>query len=806
METLWQNWRFGLRSLRRSPGFTITVVCTLALGIGAATSVFSVAYGILLKPLPMRDPQRVLALWAFNPLLQPDHVPLNFPEYRALARETSAFETMAAYDYHGTWPQTVRFGDTATTLSVATVTGNFFDVLGVHPRAGRLLRPDDDLRGAGIVAVISDRLWFRAFGNDPAVVGKTFTMYGREIPIVGVAPLGMDFPRGADLWLPITAYGADPDTANFYFDVIGRLHRGASVGQVRSELGAFLVRPSEPHRDNERSLASILQPVARPVSDVILGDVRPALRVVVAAVALLLLVTCINVANLMLVRAIARRREFSVRAALGAGGGRIVGQMLVENAAMVMAGGALGVLSGWIAVRTFVAIAPATIPRIDEVTVNGPVLAGALALSIGLMVVFALLPAVFTDRLSLIDSLRERRTEEGGATMQRARALLVGSQVAIALSVLVAAGVVLRSFEALVHLNLGFTTDHLVVARLGTTPAIKDESGYNQALDEVLARLRSEPGVASATSLFVPPFKLTGLDVAYMLPESPKWQERPMLDELTADSAYFHTLGIPLRRGRAFTADDRAGSAQVIIVDEALAAQFWPQQDPIGKRLAIDDNGMRTVVGVVGETRYRDWLTPRASVYVPYRQTAPDYPLFALYLAVRTKGDPGKLISSLRHTVQSANPDLTVSQITTLAQSAEVTRAQPRLNALLLGGFGISILLLTGLGLYSVAATYVRYREFELSVRMALGARPDQVLSLVLRQGMTIVVAGAAVGVVAGVAGAGLLRSVSFGVQPRDPVAFGAALLLIGTVAILALWLPARRAAKANPADALRAG
>lgn len=804
LSSLWQDLRFALRNLLRTPGFTVAAVLTLALGIGAATSVFSVAYGVLLAPLPFRDPSQLYVLHANNPTGQPSHFPLSGEEFKAFAREQKDAAQMGAYFYYGATETFVRFADTSAVVAVATVTGGLFDVLGAHPQVGRLLRPDDDISGSPWVVVASDGFWRRAFGGSPSIVGAKITVNSRPTTIVGVAPPGLALPAGTDLWLS-SAYLTRGDTLGSFFDVVARFNRGTTVSHLSTSLGAFLRSKTEPHSGPEQQLQSILTPVVLPLSDVMLGDVRPAIRVVGGAVALLLLVTCINVANLLLIRAVGRRREFAVRAALGAGRGRIARQVLVESGVLAATGGALGVAAAWAATRLFVALAPAGVPRIEDVGFNGPVVAVALVLSIGVALFFGAFPAAMSSRLSLVDHLRERR-DAGNSATHRARSLLVGAQVTVAIAVLVAAGVVIRNFDQLIHLDLGFRTSNLALVRIGVADTMfaKNPTAYLDALTRIRARMRAMPGVANVTEMLTPPFHDAGLDVGYSLPGDPPTGAtgRPMIDTRLADENYFKTLGIRLLRGRVFTADDNEQAARVTVVDETLARQVWPHQNPLGQQIGIGTT-MYTVVGVVGETNFRDYFHPRQTWYIPVHQAVTGWR--PGILGVRTLGDPALLFKSLNTAVHDTDPHLYAASVSTLDEGVDATMETPRLDALLLGGFAAAILLLTALGLYSIAATYVRKREYEIGLRIALGAQYGEVVRLVVRQGIGVVVVGAVAGLVVAIAGAGVLQSVLYDVSPRDPRSVVVAITAVLVVALLAFYLPVRRAARANPADALRA-
>ncbi|MFI5229798.1 MAG: ABC transporter permease, partial [Gemmatimonadales bacterium] len=479
--------------------------------------------------------------------------------------------------------------------------------------------------------------------------------------------------------------------------------------------------------------------------------------------------------------------------------------VLVESATLAVGGGLLGLACAWGATRLFVAIAPPGLPRLDNVGVDGPVLAVALALSIGVALVFGAFPAAMSGRVPLVDSLRERR-DAGSAITHRARSLLVGAQVTVAIAVLVSAAVVTRSFDRLVHRDLGFRTNDLVFVRIGVVDTMfaKSRPSYLDAVARIIARIRQIPGVAGATAMLTQPFHSAGLDVGYSLPSDPPTGAtgRPMIDTRLADEDYFRTFGIRLLRGRTFTADDNERSALVTVVDESLAREVWPGENPLGKKIGIGTT-FYTVVGVVGQTSFRDYFHPRETWYVPVRQAIPGWrPGF---IAVRTRGDPALLFRALRAAVRETEPRLITSSITTLDQGVDATMEQPRLDALLLGGFAGAILVLTALGLYSIAATYVREREFEIGLRIALGAQYSEVVRLVVRQGLSVVIVGAGIGLVVAITGAGVLRSVIYDVNPRDPWSMALSIAAVILAALVAFYLPVRRAARANPADALRA-
>jgi len=523
--------------------------------------------------------------------------------------------------------------------------------------------------------------------------------------------------------------------------------------------------------------------------------------VVAGAVVLLLVVTCFNIASLTLVRTLARQREFAVRSALGAGRARIARQTLTESIVRCALGGLLGVLCSWIGVRLFVLSAASTIPRAESIGMQIPALVATLVLCAVVAILFGAIPATMSAHLSLTAALAERG-EARSVRAQRIRGLLVGAQVAVAIVTLAAAAVIGRSFARLAHDDLGFAPEHLIIARFGQTATVGDLSAWNEAVERAIARVRQVPSVTHATPLLITPFRATGNDLGYSLPgDAPgAATNRPMADYLGADDDYFKTIGISLREGREFTSEDRAGSARVAVVDELLAKQAWPGKNPIGQQIGAGST-FYTVVGVVGSTRYRDLLAPRATLYTPFAQT----PQFGeSYVAIRTSSDPATVIATARRVVRDTDARLFLADFAAMGDRIDTSLVTPRVSALLIGVFAFASLALTGIGLYAVVATIVRQRRFELGVRMALGATPAQIARLILAHGVLIVGAGAAVGLGCVIAFGRALEALAYVTTSRDPIAVGLALAAIGVVAGAALLMPTRRAARTNPADILR--
>jgi predicted permease len=480
--------------------------------------------------------------------------------------------------------------------------------------------------------------------------------------------------------------------------------------------------------------------------------------------------------------------------------------VLAESAVVSLAGGVLGLGAAWYAVRLFALFAPPTIPRAHEIAINAPVIAAAFAVCAVVTICFGLVPVFATSDVSLVDSLRERRSGDASPIARRMRALLVGLQVAIA--VLVAAAAVARSFDALEHDNLGFHPERLIVARIAQTATVGDAAAWSATVQQAIQRIRAVAGVTHASGLTAPPFGVVGNDLAYELPDDPRGaKERPFVDFLGADADYFNTLGIALKKGRLFNDRDRTGSTRVAVVDELLVHQAWPNKDPIGQQIGVGPLAYH-VIGVVAPTRYRDLLAPRATLYAPYAQvtfTGGDF-LVPYWVAVRSPLDPARLIPALRTAVHETDARLFLGDATTMADRIDDSLATQRLDAILLAAFSVAVLALTGVGLYSVAATFVRYREFEIGVRIALGATPRDVIRLVAQQGMLILAIGAGVGVFVALAGSAAIGAVVYDANPRDPLLFVAAIAAVTIVGAAAFLVPSRRAARANPSDVLRAG
>jgi putative ABC transport system permease protein len=787
-----------MRSLLRTPGFALIAIITLALGIGLATAVFTVADAVLVRRLPVRDQARLVVLWG-RPPGQTFNAPLGLDDVREFARRSRSFDHVASVSYYGAVAKPIRDGDQISSLSRAAVSGEFFDVLGVRPTLGRGLRAADDVTGAAPVAVLSYGTWQRRFGGDSAILGRQLRTFddGIAYTIVGVMPQGLAYPRGTDFWTPIVPSMLPNDVY-----VIGRLAPRATILQARDEMTAFLQRADAPA--GQRNLRGD----AHTLPSVVLGETRPAIVVFAIAAGVLLLITCMNVANLLLVRGIARVREIAVRSALGAGRRRIVLQLLTENAFLALAGGLLGVVIASAAVRTFVASAPAGMPRLDEIQLNGTALIGATVITALAMLVFGLAPALMTSRVELQQVLGSGTRHSPSRRSRLLTEGLVAAQVALAMLVLAAAGLLAKSLIKLEKADLAFESSHLLIGELTFRyDRFSDAKRQRALLERIVSQLQMVPGVRAASPVVANPFS-----------GSSGWDGRPAAegqsrDEITANPilnmevvapAYFETFGISVLRGRGFTASDRVGAPGVVMLSESAARYYWPGGDPVGKRVLIgpDLEQSVTVIGVVPDTRYRELRDARASIYFPLSQST--FPYLPTSVALRTTGPPNELVPVLRRAIAELDPGVALASAAPFETFLERPLAQPRLNAFLLTVFAGAALALAAVGLFAVMMTMVRQRTRELGIRLTLGATTGDLSRMVLRRGLTVAAAGLAVGLVAAVFANRLLVAVLYQVSPTDGVTLAVVTVLLLIVASLASLLPARLSTRVDPIIVLR--
>jgi len=811
MDTLINDLTFAVRVLRRNATFAASVVVTLAVGIGAAAALFGVVNGVLLSRLPIQEQDRVVVLRKEQLVGNETLVPFSVGDLRSYARETRTLEAVAGAQYDGAWPATMRDGDRVLTPNTAVVSGNFFTTLGMRAALGRTLTESDDVVG-GDAIVIGHSLWRREFGGDSTVVGRVIHGAGRgnAFRIVGVMPRGFAFPGKAELWVPTLTVmpGAASNEGQWPYNLVGRMRTGVSAEQARAELAAYLARkayvPGEP-RD--------VRAAARPIESLIVGDVKPALLALTGAVALLLGLANVNVANLFLVRGLARRRELAVRAAIGAGGWRIARLIGTEAVVLATLGGVAGLaLAAWL-LRLVVALAPAELPRTDAIRIDVAVLAATAAMVVASALAFSLWPAIAVSRQrDLHSALRSgARTGATDVASRPARSLLVVAQVALAIVVLVGAGLLGRTLSVLQRLDMGFVSDELSTVELSLPESITSSRPRLDAFyDAVTERLASMPGMSSATVVLVPPFSGGNGWDAFFTAEGQTARDaaaNPALDFQPVLPSYFSTMGIPIRLGRGIATTDREGTALVAVVSRSLAERAWPGQDPVGKRFkfghADAPSPWTTVIGVVDDVRYRELTYPRPIVYVAWAQQTDKPPLS--FVVVRGTAGHTLAARDVNRLVRGIEPRVLVTSVATMRDRLTTSLARPRFDAVVLGVFAAVALVLAAVGVYGVIAALVRQRTQEIGIRLALGAQPGEVRSMVMRRGLALAGAGVAAGLAASLAATRVLGAELYGVHPADPVTMMAAALALLAAAALACGGPALAASRVDPLTALRA-
>jgi predicted permease len=803
---MWDDLRSAFRRLRRRPALLGVAGAILGLGLGGATALFSVADTVVLRPLPYAEADRLVLFWQRDRPRNQAFVEMSYPAFRDFRAANPAFSALAGMpstNQEFLWTD----GPEPLPLTGRLVTGDFFAVLGVPPRLGRVFGPEDDRPGAPPVVVLGHSLWRDRFGADPEVVGRRLTLSGQGFEVVGVMPEGFDYPRGASLWTPLVpgvgAIAEDPTV--FWMSALGRLKEGVDLEEARQGMASLVLAYNREHYRMEGTTA-----VLTPLSDSLLGSARPALLALLGAVLLVLLVAGVNVAGLLVVDLVERRGELAVRQALGASAGNLRRALFAEALLIASLGGVIGLSLAFVLTPALVALAPADVPRLERVTVDARALIFGLAATLGTAFLCALVPAGLLGREPLEETLRTkgRGTAPGRS---RLRAGLVVGEIAAALALLVGAGLLGRTFLALRSAPLGYRAEGLLSFDL-PLPAEHDAPAKRRAFcEETLRRVRALPGVASAATVTLRPLWGTvGMDWPYAL-EGQSEEEaahNPLVNFETVSPAYFETMGIPLRRGRAFSETDTEGQPGVVVLGESLAKAAWRGQDPLGRRMKLPlpgtpyDGQWLTVVGVVADARYREIHATRGDLYMPLGQS--DHRPRHLMVRARGDGDPLALAPAVRDTLRAAAPGLPATTALPMTDAVASALAAPRFAARLFAAFATLALLLAALGLYGLLAFAVSRRTREVGVRAALGASPCRVAGLVVREGLALAAAGAGLGLAVAAMGSRLLSSLLHEVRPLDPVSFalGAGVLTCATLA--ACLLPALAAARVDPAVALR--
>ncbi|NIR44375.1 MAG: ABC transporter permease [Gemmatimonadetes bacterium] len=800
--TLTQDVRFAIRQLINRPGFTAGAVLTLALGIGANSAIFSVVNGVLLRPLPYEASDRLMALW-HRDIEDGDLGSTSLENFRDWKEQAAAFGDMAAF---GRATGTLMTDEVAQRLSGARVTTNTFRLLGVSPRLGRDFVEDDAVEGAGRVVILSHGLFARTFGGDPNLIGRTVRLSGVEHEVIGVMPRGFHTPhyREAEFWRPL-GEAAGCGRGCWFARVVGRLAPGATRDEVRAQLDVVGERLAAEYPDDNKNVRI----AAVPIREELVGDVRPALLVMLVGVGLVLLIACVNVANLLLARAISRERELALRAAIGASRARIVRQLLTESVTLAAIGGAVGVYVAFLVVDALIALSPPGLPRLDAVGLDGPVIAAMAALAMLTGIVFGLVPALHAGRTDAGGALTRDRSATWRHGRGRLRDALVVAEISLALTLLVGAGLLLKSFITLLRVDPGFDADGLLTAE---TQFIGERYAQGPPriafYDELFARLESRSDVTSAAGVWLLPITegdvVSGIEVEGRPDVLPS--DQPAASMRAVTDGYFEAMGIPLISGRRILASDDANGRRVIVISESMAREIWPDQDPIGRRIRFglrfeDPEPWREVVGVVGDVKLQGLDDrDRAIAYMPYRQFA----VGSLSVVLRTTGDPARLAAPFRAAVRSVDPQVVVYDIASMDRIVSASLAERRFFMLLLSAFAALAVTLASVGIYAVTNYSVRSRTKELGIRMAIGARATDVQRAVLVRAAVVAALGVGLGGGAALGLTRLMQGLLFRTSPLDPMVFVGVALLLAVVTLFAAWLPARRAALVDPLRALR--
>jgi len=821
MQTLLQDLRYGARMLLKAPNITLIAVITLALGVGANTAIFSVVNAVLLRPLPYDHPERLVAVYTALPSLGYPRVGLSEAEFVRLRQENRSFTEIAAWD----WDRATLRGVSEPERVVAPLaTANFFRTLGVKIALGRDFNAEDELGGRNTVAVLSHSFWRRKFSGDPAVIGRKLTIDGVSSTVIGVlpawfkAPMELQADTRADMWLPFDLRPSNPRRGSQFMSVIGRLRPGVTLAEAQAEHHANTRREANAYPQwYPPDIFGFLLPLERSV----VGDARLALLILLAAVAVVLLIACVNVANLLLIRGEDRRKEIAVRAALGASRGRIVRQLLIESLLLAALGGSLGLLLAVWGVDALLAISPENIPRLAETSLDLRVTGFALLISLLTAVIFGLAPALRAVKFDLHTTLKEGGRAAGQSGRSRLRQSLVALEMAMAVTLLVAAGLLIRSARNLQRVELGFRSDHLLTMRLTPPGGYGDNQRITGLYERLISRVNALPGVESAAVTHPLPINGGGQDTIIEIEGRPFDMNR--LTHMSADFRtvsvdYFQTMGMRLAQGRWFADADQEGAPPVAVVNETFARNHWPGEDPVGKRFrylnAPPDRATTrylTIIGVVADAKNRalaDAAWPEA--FIPLAQHAATYVgggdglQQAFNLVVRTVTDPSSLAAAAQREARDVERGFIISQIRPMDEILAAAVVRPRFNMILFGGFALLALGLAAVGVYGVISYSVAQRTHEIGVRMALGARGGDVLKLLLKQGMRLTLIGVAIGLVVSFALTRLMKTLLYGVSAADPVTFTVIALLLTSVALLACWIPARRAMKVDPLIALR--
>jgi putative ABC transport system permease protein len=807
LEVFAQDVRYGVRILLKSPLFTAVALTTIAIGIGANTAMFSLVDAILLRPLPYPDPQRLIVVGTHQ-RDESGMSAMGTADFLAWRDHQHSFEQVAVLDGAGSSFALSGMGAPEQIPGVG-VSANFFSIFGVAPLKGRGFNPGEDLPGAPGVVVISEQFWRDHLGSDPEVLNRTLTLNGKQHTIVGVMPAGFRFPsrRPVDVW---AIHTLNPPTSRPPYGLLalGRLKPGISIRQAEAELDQIAAQVTAQFPSFQELVG-----VMMPMKEWMVRDFSTALLVLLGAIGLLLLIAVVNVANLLLARATARQREVAVRMALGASRKRVVRQLLTESAVLSLLGGVLGLLLAWLAVRAFLAFGPGQMPRLNEVGINSGVLLFTFVICVGSGILFGLAPAIEISRPSLADPLKDTTRSSSPASAHRTHRALLVFEVALSLLLMIGSGLLIRSFVRLSDVNPGVQADHVITAAI-SLPNKYAEPQIQQFWQQFLEKAGALPGVkAAGITMSLPPNLLEITNPFTVEGQGyDRHRQSQLAEEMSVSPDYFRALGIPLMKGRFFSPSDRVAGEKdpmIVIINETMARQYFRGKDPIGRRIQTGDpdpkSPWETIVGVVGDVKYSGLdSAPGPTIYVPYNENAWAGWAREMYLVVRSTGNAPDLVPAIRTQLASMDSTLPLAQVHTMEELLDESLVQQRFRTWLISGFAALSLLLSAIGLYALISYSVSQRTREIGVRVALGAQRSNVLGMVLKEGLQLLMFGLLLGLAGAFSATRIMRSLLYSTSATDALSFIATSLTLVAVALLACYIPARRATKVDPMVALR--
>jgi predicted permease len=818
METLWHDLCYGARTLFKNPGFMVVAVLSLAIGIGANSAIFSVINSLLLRPLPYKDADRLAILWSRSPGLNVPQDWFSPGQYLDIKTQNQVFDEVSI-SIGGSMNLTGQA--TPEHVDVARVSSSLFPLLGANSEHGRVFLPEEDEPGKPLTVILSNGFWQRHFGSDPEAIGKTLTLNGNNFNIVGIMSAEFSLNKevmpavngiqSADLLLPLPmSESARANRGNEDFNIFARLKPGVTVSQAQAEMDIIADRMKQEYPANYPPTGGLTISVV-PLLEQVVGDIHLALSVLFGAVGFVLLIACANVANLQLARAAVRQKEIAIRAAVGASRLRILRQLLTESVLLSLMGGLTGLVIALLAVKALRVLGPESVPRLNEVGIDGRVLAFTFLIALLTGIVFGLAPALRASRVDINKFLKEgsRNSGKGGASDRghhRIRKLLVISEVALSLVLLIGAGLLIRSYQRILDAHPGFNSHNVLSMRL-SLPAVKYTSPESIVTfyQRVSERLKALPEIESVGTTYSLPMSTVALawePIAIEGYAARSEQDSIISNVRIVSPEYFNTMGIPLLKGRYFDAHDKKGAPDTVIVDETLAERFWPNDNPLGKRLKrANTDSWKTVVGVISDAKeYSQEKEPPITVYYPFEQTIAR----SMFLVIRTTSDPVQMTGAITREIQALDPEMPVFDVNTMDHRLYDAMARRRFSTFLLGVFAVIALILAAIGIYGVMAYSVNQRTHELGIRLALGAQPGNILQLVIKQALILISLGIVIGLTGAFALTRVMSSLLYGVSATDGFTFVIPPLLLGSIALLASYIPARRAAKVDPMVALR--